>query len=59
MPLLRAFMILIALGVIGTAALWLVTRERRWMLWSLRLLRIGVVTGLVFFAVLIGERLLS
>jgi hypothetical protein len=59
MPLLRAFMILIALGVIGTAALWLVTRERHWMLWSLRLLRIGVVTGLVFFAVLIGERLLA
>jgi|1048.fasta_scaffold223381_1 hypothetical protein len=52
-------MILIALGVIGTAALWLVTRERHWMLWSLRLLRIGVVTGLVFFAVLIGERLLA
>jgi hypothetical protein len=59
MPLLRAFMILIALGVIGTAALWLVTRERRWMLWSLRLLRIGVITGLVFFAVLIGEQLLA
>lgn len=52
-------MILIALGVIGTAALWLVTRERRWMLWSLRLLRIGVITGLVFFAVLIGEQLFA
>lgn len=59
MPVLRAFMILVALGVIGTAAMWLITRERNWMQWSLRLLRIGVVTGLVFFAVLIGERLLG
>lgn len=59
MPLLRAFMILVALGVIGTAAMWLITRERNWMQWSLRLLRIGVVTGLIFFAVLIGERLLG
>jgi hypothetical protein len=59
MPLLRAFMVLVALGVIGTAAMWLITRERSWMQWSLRLLRIGVVTGLIFFAVLIGERLLG
>ena len=59
MPVLRAFVILVALGVIGTAAMWLITRERHWMQWSLRLLRIGVVTGLVFFAVLIGERLLG
>jgi len=59
MPVFRAFMILIALGVIGSAGAWLVTRERKWMVWSLRLLRVGVVAGMVFFAVLIGERLLG
>jgi hypothetical protein len=59
MPLFRTFMILIALAVIGSAGMWLVTRERRWVLWSLRLLRIGVVSGMVFFAVLIAERLLG
>lgn len=57
MALFRSLAILLALSVILTTVLWLVTGKRHWMTWSIRLLRIGVVAGLVFFAVLVVERL--
>ncbi len=57
MLLLRTVAILLGLGVAVSAALWIVTGERRWLGWSLKLVRIGVVVGLVFFGVLLLERI--
>jgi nitric oxide reductase large subunit len=57
LPLLRIVALLLGLGVIGTAALWVLTRERKWLGRSLLLLKIAVATGFVFFGVLIFERL--
>jgi hypothetical protein len=54
---LRIVAILIGLGVAGSAMAWLVTRERKWLTRAWRLLWVGVVTGLVFFGVLLLERL--
>lgn len=57
LPLLRAVALLLGLGVIGSAALWVLTRERKWRDRSLLMLKIFVATGFVFFGVLIVERL--
>jgi hypothetical protein len=55
--LLRTVAILLGLGVAVSAALWIVTGERKWLGWSLKLVRVGVVVGLVFFGVLLLERI--
>jgi len=57
MPLLRFVALLLGLGVIGSAAIWVLTRERKWLDRSLLMLKIFVATGFVFFGVLIVERL--
>ena len=57
MAFLRILAIVLGLGVAGCAAAWIVTRERKWLDRSLRLLTVAVVTGLVFFGVLLLERL--
>jgi hypothetical protein len=49
-------MIVLALAVILSAGLWVITRDRRWLNWAIRLLRIGVIAGAIFFAVLIVEQ---
>jgi hypothetical protein len=54
---LRIVAVLIGLGVAGSAATWLITRDRKWLTRSYRLLWIGVAIGLVFFGVLLLERL--
>lgn len=56
MAFLRVLAILFGLGIAGCALAWIVTRERRWLDRSMRLLRLAVITGLVFFAVLLWER---
>ena len=56
MAFLRVLAIAFGLGIAGCALVWLVTRERRWLERSVRLLRLAVITGLVFFAVLLWER---
>ncbi len=57
MLFLRIVAVLIGLGVAGSAAAWLITRDRKWLVRSYRLLWIGVATALVFFGVLLLERL--
>jgi hypothetical protein len=57
LPLLRAFALLIGLGVVGCAGFWVVTRERKWWDRAVLLLKIGVGAGLVFFGVLFVERI--
>ena len=57
MLLLRTIAILLGLGGAVSAALWIFTGDRKWLGWSLRLVRVGVVVGLVFFGVLLLERI--
>ncbi len=56
MAFLRVLAIVFGLGIASCALAWIVTRERRWLDRSVRLLRLAVITGLVFFAVLFWER---
>jgi len=55
--LLRTIAILIGLGVIASAAGWLITGQRIWLDRALRLVKVGVLVGFVFFGVLLLERL--
>jgi hypothetical protein len=55
--LLRTVAILIGLGVIASAAGWLLTGQRIWLDRALRLVKVGVLVGLVFFGILLLERL--
>jgi hypothetical protein len=55
--LLRTVAILIGLGVIVSAAGWLITGQRIWLDRALRLVKVGVLVGFVFFGVLLLERL--
>ena len=57
MLLLRTIAILIGLGVIASAAGWLLTGQRIWLDRALRLVKVGVLVGFVFFGVLLLERL--
>lgn len=57
MLLLRTVAILIGLGVIASAAGWLITGQRIWLDRALRLVKVGVLVGFVFFGVLLLERL--
>lgn len=59
MLFLRVIAIVIGLGVAGSAAAWLVTRERKWLTRAYRLLCVGVVAGVVFFGVLLLERVVG
>lgn len=57
MLLLRTIAILMAIAIAVSAALWLLTGERKWFDWSVRLLKAGVMVGLLFFGILAIERL--
>ena len=57
MLLLRTLAVLLGLGAAVSAALWVLTGNRKWLGWSLKILRVGVVLGLVFFGVLLLERI--
>jgi len=57
MLLLRTIAILMAIAIAVSAVLWLLTGQRRWFDWSVRLLKAAVVVGLLFFGVLAIERL--
>jgi len=50
--------ILAALGVAGLVLAWLLTGRRRLLDWAFILLKITLGTALLFFAVLIVERLI-
>ena len=57
MLLLRAIAMLLGLGIAVSAAAWVATGNRRWLDLALRLLKVGVVVGLVFFGILLLERI--
>ena len=53
----RAFLLLMVLGVAGCLAFYVWTNEKRYLNYALKLLKILIVSGLIFFGVLILERL--
>lgn len=57
MALLRALLLLFAIALCVCVALYFVTGERKYLRWAGSLLKIAVATGLLFFAVLLLERL--
>jgi hypothetical protein len=57
MLLLRTIAILMAIAIVVSAVLWLLTGQRTWFDRSIRLLKAGVVVGLLFFGILAIERL--
>jgi len=59
MVVLRVIAILLGLGVIVSAAFWILTGERRWFDRSILLVKVSIGVGLVFFGVLAAQRLMS
>lgn len=57
MPLLRTLLILFAIAVAICVALYLVTGQRRFLGWAGLLFKLAVVAGLLFFVVLLLERI--
>lgn len=57
MLLLRTIALLIALSAVVATGAWVLTGDRKWLGWALRALRLGVLVGLVFFGILILERI--
>ena len=57
MPIFRALLIVFAIAVAICVALFLVTNDRKYLAWAGRLFKVGVVAALLFFGVLMLERL--
>ncbi len=57
MLLLRTIAILDAALIAVCAAAFVLSGDRKYLRWALRLLQVGVAAGLMFFAVLILERI--
>jgi hypothetical protein len=55
--MLRTIAVLLGLSVAVCAAAWVLTGNRVWLGRSLRLVQVGVIVGLVFFGVLLLERI--
>lgn len=57
MPIFRALLLLFAIAVCVCVAAYLVSGNRRYLEWAGRLFKLAVAAGLLFFAVLLLERL--
>lgn len=57
MPFFRALLIVFAIAVVICVALFLFTGERSYLGWAARLFKVGLAAALVFFAVLLLERI--
>lgn len=57
MPIFRALLLLFLVAVSMCVAVYLVTGERRYLRWAGTLFKLAVAAGLLFFAVLLLERL--
>ena len=56
MVILRWLILLLLVGGLGCLAIYAGTGERRWFTRGTRIIKWTVIGGLVFFAVLIAER---
>jgi len=56
-PIFRALALLFVIAVCVCVAVYLVTGDRRYLRWAGTLFKLAVAAGLLFFAVLVLERL--
>ncbi|ANQ84030.1 hypothetical protein [Azoarcus olearius] len=59
MLIMRLAILLVVLGTGGSLLLWLATGKPRYKAWAWKSLRFGLVVVLVFFALLLVERVLA
>lgn len=57
MPIFRALLLLFVIAVSVCVAAYLVSGDRRYLRWAGLLFKLAVAAGLLFFAVLLIERL--
>lgn len=57
MPIFRALLLLFAIAICVCVAAYLVSGDRRYLRWAGFLFKLAVAAGLLFFAVLLLERL--
>ncbi len=57
MPIFRALLLVFAIAVALCVAALMVTGNRKYLGWSCLLFRLGIATALLFFAVLLLERI--
>jgi len=56
-PFFRALLVVFAIAVCLCVAIYIVTSNRRYLNWAWLLLKLAIVAGLLFFAVLLLERI--
>ena len=57
MPLFRALLVLFAIAVVLCVALYVFTDNRKYLGWAGRLFKVFIVAALLFFVVLMLERI--
>lgn len=57
MPIFRALLLLFLIAICVCAAFYLVTGDRKYLRWAGLLFKLAVAAGLLFFGVLLLERL--
>ncbi|HMF27351.1 MAG TPA: hypothetical protein VKE42_01180 [Candidatus Cybelea sp.] len=57
MPFFRALLILFAIAVVICVTLFLFTNDRKYLGWAGRLFKVGIAAALLFFVVLMLERI--
>ncbi len=57
MMLVRVFVVVVLAAVVWCAAGYLFTRDRKYLRVALRVLAVGAIAALLFFAVMIAQRL--
>lgn len=57
MPLFRALLVIFAIAVVLCVAAFIVTNDRKYLGWAWLLFKLGIVAALLFFAVLLLERI--
>lgn len=57
MPFFRALLILFGIAVVICVALFLFTNDRKYLRWAGRLFKVGIAAALLFFVVLLLERI--
>jgi hypothetical protein len=57
MPLFRALLVVFAIAVVLCVAAFMVTSDRKYLGWAWLLFKLGIAAALLFFAVLLIERI--
>lgn len=57
MPLFRALLVVFAIAVVLCVAAFMVTSDRKYLGWAWLLFKLGIAAALLFFAVLLLERI--